>query len=109
MDNLQSNQRKWKTWQIILIVLIAIIAIATIARYTFLRSKFDDWGAGLQRIEEWQTEYKKQNPNATKEEMNAAFREGISNIEKWKEDYKAKNPGATDADADAVLNALWNK
>lgn len=92
--------------KVILGVLIFII-LALLARYVIFAEKFNEWGAGLNRISEWEEEYRRNNPNATKEEVDAAFKSSIFNITVWKEKYKQENPGATDADADAAFNAAW--
>ncbi|HEY0980297.1 MAG TPA: hypothetical protein VGE18_02730 [Candidatus Paceibacterota bacterium] len=92
----------------VLVGILIIIVIALLARYVVFKEKFDEWGAGLQRIEDWQTEYKQKNPNASKEEMDAAFEAGMDNITEWKAEYKRDNPGATDAEADAAFSAMWN-
>lgn len=98
-----------KTSHKVLIAIIILIALGFIARYTILKDKFDQWGAGLEKIGAWQTNYKKDHPNATKEEMDAAFNSGMANIGVWKAEYKKNNPGASDADADTAFNAAWKK
>ena len=110
MDNITTpNPKKNQTLKIILIVIGVIIIAFVLARYVVFKSQFEEFGAGIQRIEQWQTEYKRTHPDATKEEMNAAFKSGIDNLSQWKTDYKNANPGATDAEADAAFNELWNK
>ena len=54
-------------------------------------------------------EYKKNNPNASKSEMDAAFSKGIKNLEKWGEDYKRDHPGSTDSDVEKAWNDAWGK
>lgn len=98
-----------KTLRNSLIGIVAVIAVILLARYVVFAKQFEDWGAGLQRIEDWQTQYKKDYPDATKEEMDAAFEEGIRAIGEWKAQYKRDHPGATDAEADAAFDAAWNK
>lgn len=90
-----------------IIGIVAVIAVILLARYVVFAKQFEDWGAGLQRIEDWQTQYKKDHPDATKEEMDAAFDAGIANLKVWKEQYKKDHPGSTDADAEAAFNAAW--
>lgn len=92
----------------IIITILTIIVLALLARYVVFKEKFDEMGAGLQRIENWQNDYKAKNPNATKEEMDAAFDGGMANMKVWKEKYKQDNPNATDADADAALKAQFS-
>jgi len=90
-----------------IIGIVAVIAVILLARYVVFAKQFEDWGAGLQRIEDWQTQYKKDHPGATKAEMDAAFKAGIANITVWKEQYKRDHPGATDAEANPAFEALW--
>lgn len=106
MNTTPSKTGKVIAW--ILGALVALIAAGILARYTVLRPQFDKWEEGLNNIAKWEQEYKTQHPNATKAEIDAAFRSGIQDMEKWKEEYKLKNPGATDADADAALDAGLN-
>lgn len=89
----------------ILGVILAIIALGVLARYTFLREQFDKLETGLNNIAKWEQDYKATHPNATKAEIDAAFKSGIADMENWKQDYKAQHPGATDAEADAALEA----
>ncbi len=95
-----------KTHKIIIGVLVVIV-LALLARYVVFAEQFDEWGAGLERISDWEENYRREHPNATDEEVDAAFEAGIANIKVWKEQYKRDNPGATDADADAAFNAAW--
>ena len=95
-----------KSHKIVLGVL-AVIVLLIIARYTVFADQFDEWGAGVERISEWEQEYRSKNPNATDEEVDAAFDAGIANIKIWMEQYKQEHPGATDADAEAAFNAAW--
>ena len=90
-----------------MITLLVVIVLALLARYVFFRDQFDKWGAGLQRIEQWQQDYKAKNPNATEEQMNADFRVGIAGLEAWKVQYKKDHPTATDVEIDAAFDAAW--
>lgn len=92
----------------IIITILTLIVLALLARYVVFKEKFDEMGAGLQRIENWQNEYKANNPNATEEEMDAAFEAGMSNITVWKEKYKQSNPTATDEEIDAAFDAQFS-
>lgn len=96
------------SYKVFIGVLIFIILVL-LARYIVFTEKFDEWGAGLERISEWETDYKRSNPNATDAEVKAAFESAIANITVWKEKYKQENPGATDEDADAAFNKAWGK
>lgn len=95
------------TLRITLITVATLVVLTLFARYVVFREQFEEWGEGLQRIEDWQTQYKKDHPDATKDEMDAAFEEGIRVIGEWKAQYKRDHPGATDADADAAFEAMW--
>lgn len=95
--------------RVIMLIIGLILVLFLLARYIFIKQEVDEYSAGLEQIEQWQTEYKRTHPNASKEEMDQAFRAGIDNFEKWKSDYKSANPGATNSDAEAEFNRLWNK
>ncbi len=95
------------TYKVILAV-VALILIAIVARYTVFADEFNEWGAGLERISEWEEDYRAKNPNATDEEVDAAFRSGMASITVWIEQYKQEHPGATDAEAEAAFNAAWD-
>lgn len=97
-----------KTSKIIIGILVVLVLVL-LARYVVFKGSFDKWGNDLERIGTWQDDYKKQHPDATKEETDAAFESGIANLEKWKVEYKQKNPDATDAQIDAAFNAQWKK
>jgi len=88
---------------------LIIVAVLLLGRFVIFKEQFDKWGEGLQRIESWQTQYKKDHPGATKEEMDAAFESGMGNISVWKSQYKQEHPEATDAEVDAAFNAMWKK
>lgn len=104
MNTIKSHRNVY----LIIIVLLGVLVVGLLSRFVFFSTYFDKLDQGLQNIIEWQDNYKAEHPDATKEEMDAAFRAGIDNLEKWKIEYKAKNPGATDAEADAALDALFN-
>jgi len=93
----------------IIIGLLVIVLVALLARYVVFKEQFDEWGEGLERVGEWEDNYRAENPNATDEEVGAAFSAGIENITVWKEQYKQDNPGATDAEADAAFEAAWGQ
>jgi hypothetical protein len=95
-----------RTYKIVLGILIVII-LALLARYVVFAEQFNEWGAGLERVSEWEADYRRQYPNATEEEVRAAFKAGIANITVWKERYKQDHPGTTDAEADAAFKAAW--
>lgn len=103
------NTKKNHTIKIVLVSLGVLVALFVLARYVVFKNEFEEFGDGLERIEQWQTEYKRNNPEASKEEMDAAFRAGIEDLDKWKLDYMAANPGATEEDAEAEFNRLWSK
>jgi len=97
-----------KTSHKIMIGVLVLIGLLVVARYTILEEQFNNWGEGLERIDEWEDDYRSKNPNASDAEVDAAFKAGIADITIWKEKYKQENPGATDADADAAFNAMWD-
>ncbi len=96
-----------KTSHKILLGVLIVIALALLARYVVFADQFEEWGAGLERIGEWEQDYRANNPDATDEEVDAAFKSDMAQISLWMERYKAENPGATDADAEAAFNAAW--
>jgi len=98
-----------KTLRTTIIAIVAVIAIILLAHYVVFADQFKTWGEGLQKIEAWQTQYKKGHANATKSEMDAAFEAGIDNIKAWQDQYQKDHPGATKAEMDAAFNAMWNK
>lgn len=77
-----------------------------LARYVVFKTQFEERGAGLERISERQENYKKEYPDATKEQMDQARREGMSAIEQRQAEYKENNPNATDEEMDQAWNAL---
>jgi len=90
-----------------LIVLVVIIALGLLARYVFFKEQFEEWGQGLERITEWQEDYRRDHPDATDEEVDAAFNAGIANIEVWQANYKKGHPNATKEEIDAAFRAQF--
>lgn len=103
MDNQTSIQKNNSR----LFVYIAIGVLALGLVYAIFQKDINEYGKGLERIGERQENYKKDNPNATKEDMDKAFTDGIDGLEKWSNEYKRDHPGATDADVDNAWNAAW--
>ena len=93
----------------ILIAVVILIALALVARFVLFKDQFEQWGAGIERVSDWETGYRAEHPNATDAEVDAAFDAGIASLKVWKEQYKQDHPGATDADADAAFTAAWKK
>lgn len=91
----------------IAIVILVLVVVGLMARFVVFREQFDEWGAGLERIGEWQEDYKAKNPDATKEDMDTDFRVGMEGLEKWKMDYKKDHPDATEAETNAAFDAAW--
>ena len=58
-------------------------------------------------MDQRQQEYKRDHPNATKSEMDAAFSKGINDVEKWKEEYKRDHPGITEAQIEKAWKDAW--
>ncbi len=79
-----------------------------IARYVIFKEKFEEIGAGLERIGAWQENYKRDNPGATEEEMDAAFEASIANLKAWQAKYKGEHPNATKAEMDAAFSAQFS-
>lgn len=77
--------------------------------YAVFQDDIQDFGKWLERVGERQENYKKENPNATKQEMDNAFNDGINSLQKWSDDYKADHPGASDADVEKAWNDAWGK
>lgn len=98
-----------KTSKNVLIAIGVVIVALILARYTIFKDAVDEWGEGLERIGAWEDQYRQQNPNATDEEVDAAFRAGIANIEAWQEQYRREHPGATEAEMNAAFEAMWNR
>ena len=87
--------------------MLALVVLALAARYVVFKEQFEQWGEGVERVSEWEENYRADHPNASDAEVDAAFKAGIADITVWKEQYKQERPGATDADADAAFNAVW--
>lgn len=97
-----------KTQKILVGVLIFAVVVL-LARFVFFKEKFDKWGENLQNLDSWQQNYKKENPNATKADMDADFDSSMSDLKEWQDDYKKEHPDATDVEIDAAFNAAWGK
>lgn len=96
-----------KTSKIIIAVLVIIILIL-LARFVIFKTQIDAWELGLQRIDTWEAQYKSEHPNASKQEIDAAFKSGIQNMSDWKDQYKKDHPDATDTEVDAAFNSSFN-
>ena len=99
---------KNSTGKNIIITILVLIAVILLARYVVFPQQFEEWGAGLTRIQQWEDQYRADHPNATDEEVDNAFRDSIDALEQRKEDYKKNNPGASDEDADKAFNDAWS-
>ncbi|MGL5830791.1 MAG: hypothetical protein ACRCZE_01435 [Candidatus Altimarinota bacterium] len=109
MENTTKQSGSRKILKGVLIAIVVLVGGFLLCRYVFFAEAFDKWGEGLENISEWQENYKAENPEATKEQMDAAFSQGIADLEKWRADYKAANPGATEEDVDAAWRKAWNQ
>lgn len=96
------------TLRTVLIVVAVLAALLLLARYVVFKDAFEEWGAGLERVGAWQDDYRKEHPDATDEEVDAAFKAGIANLAVWRERYKQQHPEATDADIDAAFSAQFS-
>ena len=94
-------------FQKIAIVVLVLIVLGLLARYVVFKDAVDEWGAGLERVGTWQEEYRRENPGATDEEVDAAFRAGMANITVWQERYMRENPDATKEEMDAAFEAQF--
>jgi hypothetical protein len=92
----------------ILIVVAVLAALVLLARYVVFKEQFEEAGAGLERVGAWQDSYRAEHPDATDEEVDAAFRAGIANIEVWQARYKQEHPEATKAEMDAAFSAQFS-
>lgn len=91
----------------ILIAIAVVVAVVLLARFVVFKEQFEEWGEGLERISDWEDTYRRENPDATDEQVDAAFKAGIANIAVWKANYKKDHPDATDAEVDAAFQALF--
>lgn len=90
-----------KKYKVLIVILVIIIAILTF-RVVF-DSKFDDFD----KLVKWEEEYKIANPDATKEEIDKAFKDGFKGLEEWTTNYKKDNPDATDAEIEQAFKEAW--
>ena len=104
MDNNQRLAQKNNS-RIFLYIAIGVLALGLV--YAIFQKDINEYGDGLERIGERQDNYKKDNPNATKEEMDDAWNNGMDGLKKWSDDYKRDHPGATDADVEKAWNDAW--
>ncbi len=93
----------------LLIILLGLVIIGLLARYVVFKDAIDQRWADLEKLGQREEQYKKDHPNATKADMDAAFKDGIDTMSQRKEDWKADHPGASDADADAALEEAFRK
>lgn len=93
----------------VLLWAVGIVALLALTGYVVFKDDIDEWGAGIERISDWEEGYRADHPNATDAEVDAAFDAGIANITVWMEQYKQEHPGATDADAKTAFDAAWKK
>lgn len=93
----------------IILAVLTLIVVVLAARYVVFKDRFEEWGQGLERIEDWERNYRAEHPDATDAEVEAAFDAGIADIRVWKERYKREHPGATDTEADAAFEAAWRE
>ena len=97
-----------KKIQNILIIVLVIIILALLARFVIFKNQFNSLGENLEQIGERQDNYKKENPDASKEQINQTREQGMDNIKKREEDYKAQHPDATDEDIQQARDNLWS-
>ena len=98
-----------KKYKNTIIVILSILLIILLIRFVIFKNQFEKLGEGLKRVDIWQENYKKEHPDATKQDMDAAFKAGITNIDVWQENYKKEHPDATDEDVSTAFNNAWNQ
>ena len=103
MDNQTSTQKN--NSRILIYVAIGVLALGL--AYAIFQKDIQEFGKGLEDIGQRQENYKRDNPNATKKDMDDAFTNNMDSLKKWSDDYKKKNPGATDADVDKAFKDAW--
>lgn len=91
----------------VLFVIIFII-LSLIFSLVFFKTQFDNFGEGIERMEKWKVEYKKDNPNASDEEVDKKLDENLNSLSEWMKTYKKENPGSTDEDAKKAWENAWS-
>ena len=91
------------------IVVLVVLALGLLARYVFFAPQMEKMGDDLERIGEWEDNYKAENPDASNKDVSDAFEDGMSNLQERTEKYKAEHPGATDEEIDAAFKAAWGE
>lgn len=89
----------------VLIMAVLLIVVAVLLVRVIFDKNFDD----LKNLAEWQKNYKIENPDATEEEMDEAFKEGMKGLEEWVNNYKIEHPDATDEEIDQAFKDAWGK
>ncbi len=90
-----------------IIVLLVVLVAVLLARFVVFKEQFDQMGEGLQRIETWENDYRRANPDATDEQVDAAFEAAIANLKVWQAQYMKDHPDATKAEMDAAFSAMF--
>lgn len=90
-------------------VLLVIFVAVLFARFVVFKEQFDNMGEGLERVAAWQEQYMKDHPDATKEQMDAAFDASIAELKVWQAQYKKDHPNATQEEMNAAFSAAWKK
>lgn len=96
-----------KNTKIVIIVLLSLAVMLLAARVVFDK-QFDEWGNGLKKIETWQDQYKKDHPDASKDEMDRDFKSGMQGLENWKKEFLRDHPDATEDEIKEAFDAIWN-
>ena len=91
--------------QTIVILILSLVIVGLLARFVIFKERFDDRGESLERLGERRDEYRRKNPNATDQEIDAAWEQGMDNLKQRRDDYKAEHPDASEADIDAARDA----
>ncbi len=96
-----------KTSKIVIIILIVICTLLLI-RFVVFKKAFDQFGKDLENMGTWEKDYKKEHPDATKAEIDAAFTSSMDGLKKWQDSYKQEHPNATKSEIDTAFKAQWN-
>lgn len=100
--------QKTKDWIKIITIILIIGLVWLFIKLVFFGEKLNEYGASLDTMDQRKQQYTTQNPNATSEQVDAAFEKGLSDIEQRKAFYKIDNPWASDKDAERALDKAYN-
>ena len=93
----------------VLMIILGLVVAGVLARFVFFKDEFEQRSADMEKLGQWEAQYKADHPNATKADMDAAFKDGIDTMAQRKTDWLADHPGATEAEADVALEEAFKK